>query len=191
MGKLRLLGAIVFALLIILAMWLGLQAGMKGFKVSDISMLPAIHPGDRIVVNKLAYSFGDIERGDIIVFFSPLYNKDLIKRVTAIPGDRVEVRGGKVYVNGAALEEPYVWQSPGYLMREQTIPADNYFVLGDNRNYSDDSHKGWHVHRGDIAGKAWVVYWPPRRWQLIQHQPSGLGKIDDSPSGAPLLLNSN
>ncbi|MBM4452855.1 MAG: signal peptidase I, partial [Chloroflexi bacterium] len=112
MGRLRLIGAIVFALLIILAMWLGLQAGIKGFKVSDISMLPTVHPGDRIVVNKLAYTFGDIERGDIIVFFSPLYSKDLIKRVIAIPGDRVEVKGGKVYVNGASVEEPYIWQSP-------------------------------------------------------------------------------
>jgi signal peptidase I len=188
---LRLIREIVFTLLIALVIYLGLQFSLKGFKVFNISMLPTIHPGDHIIANKLAYTFGSPERGDIIVFYSPLHNEDLIKRVIAIPGDRVEVRDGKVYVNSIALQEPYIWQPPKYLMREQTIPADNYFVLGDDRNNSDDSHKGWHVHRGYIAGKAWILYWPPRRWQLIQHQPSDLGKMDNNPRKSPLILNSN
>ena len=131
-------------------------------------MLPTIQPGDYIILNKLAYKFGDPQRGDIIIFYSSRHHEDLIKRIIAIPGDKVEVKSGKVFVNDVPLDEPYILEQPKYTVFEQVIPDDNYFVLGDDRNNSDDSHNGWLVPHEAIIGKAWIIYWPPDRWRIIQ-----------------------
>jgi signal peptidase I len=146
------------------------------FKVYGSSMLPTIEEGEYIMVSKAAYFFHEPQRGDIIVFDSPQDSKsDLIKRIIALPGDTVEIRDDKVTVNGTILNEPYILETPHYLMMPEEIPADHYFVLGDNRNNSSDSHRGWTVPRQNIVGKAWVTYWPPYQWGLIPSYPINVG----------------
>jgi signal peptidase I len=154
-----LLGLAVFALF---------HTTVGSFKVYGSSMLPTIEEGEYIMVSKAAYFFGEPQRGDIIVFDSPKDPKsDLIKRIIALPGDTVEIRDDKVIINGTPLAEPYTLEPPHYLVLPEEIPADHYFVLGDNRNNSSDSHRGWTAPRQNIVGKAWITYWPPYRWRLI------------------------
>jgi signal peptidase I len=154
-----LLGLAVFALF---------HVTVGSFKVYGSSMLPTVEEGEYIMVSKAAYFFSEPHRGDIIVFDSPQDPKsDLIKRIIGLPGDTVEIRDNKVIVNGTPLTEPYTLESPHYLMLPEEIPAGHYFVLGDNRNNSSDSHRGWTAPRQNIVGKAWITYWPPYRWRLI------------------------
>jgi len=130
-------------------------------RVQKISMEPTLVPGEILLVNKLAYRFGNIERGDIITFQYPLNTEmDYVKRVIGLPGDEVNVSGGKVFVNGIELEEPYISAPPEY---EGTwnVPEDSLFVLGDNRNPSADSHVWGFVPLQNVIGKAFAVYWPP------------------------------
>ena len=136
--------------------------------VLGISMEPNFHSGQRILVSKVSYRMHEPERGDVIVFRPVnLEDKDLIKRIIALPRDTVEVKDSAVYVNGTELKEPYIKNPPNYDFPEQEVPADNYFVLGDNRNRSNDSHTGWFVPRQNIIGKAWVSIWPPPEWGLV------------------------
>jgi signal peptidase I len=154
-----LLGIAVFALF---------HVTVGSFKVYGSSMLPTIEEGEYIMVSKTAYFFGEPHRGDIIVFDSPQDPRsDLIKRIIGLPGDTVEIRDDKVTVNGTTLAEPYTLEPPHYLMMPEEIPAGHYFVLGDNRNNSSDSHRGWTVPRQNIVGKAWITYWPPYKWRRI------------------------
>jgi signal peptidase I len=163
----------LFTLLIAAVIFIGLQISIKSFEVFNVSMLPTFKEGDLIIVNKLAYAFGDQPRtGDVIVLyapgsgpkpaFDPFYTQHpscFIKRVIAVPGDTVEIKNRAVLVNGRPLAEPYISEPPGYLMPELFIPAGQYFVLGDNRNHSNDSHTGWLVPEEDIIGKVWFRYW--------------------------------
>lgn len=134
-------------------------------KVEGTSMMPVLVNDERIFINKFTYRFGtgNIERGDLVVFFFPLdRSKSYIKRVIGTPGDTVQIDNGSVYVNGARLNEPYV---PDEYRDNQshpaiTVPADHYFVLGDHRTSSNDSRAWGTVDRKDIYGKAVFVYWP-------------------------------
>lgn len=168
----RLIRELLITLAIAIIIYLSLQLTIKSFKVFNISMLPTIQPGDHIIANKLSYTLGTPQRGDIIIFYSPRHNEDLIKRIIAAPGDRVEIKNGKVYVNGIMLYEPYILEPPRYTVFERTIPDNSYFVLGDDRNNSDDSHNGWTISSDSIIGKAWLLYWPPDRWRVVQHNSS-------------------
>jgi signal peptidase I len=162
-----LLGLAVFALF---------HVTVGSFKVYGTSMLPSIEEGEYIMVSKAAYFFGEPHRGDIIVFDSPQDPKsDLIKRIIGLPGDTVEIRDDKVSVNGTTLAEPYTLEPPNYLMPPEEIPPGHYFVLGDNRNNSSDSHRGWTVPHQNIVGKAWVTYWPPYRWRLMPNYKINVG----------------
>jgi len=137
-------------------------------KVDGTSMTPTLADQERIFINKFTYRFGlgAIERGDTVVFWYPQDpSKSYIKRVIALPGDRVRIEDGQVYVNGSALVENYVpadnrdmisWKDGS----EQTVPADRYFVLGDHRNSSSDSRSWGYVPRANIYGKAVFIYWP-------------------------------
>jgi signal peptidase I len=137
-------------------------------KVEGTSMMPTLTDQERIFINKFTYRFGlgSIGRGDTVVFWYPQdTSKSYIKRVIGIPGDRVRVDGGQVYVNGAALSENYVppenrdfssWRDG----EEQVVPDGRYFVLGDHRNQSSDSRMWGYVPREHIYGKAVFVYWP-------------------------------
>jgi signal peptidase I len=94
--------------------------------------------------------------------------EDYIKRVVGLPGERIEVRDGKVWVDGVVLEEPYISTSPNY-SESWDLGEGEYVVLGDNRNNSDDSHKWGPLSEEDIVGKAWLCYWPPEQWGLVEH----------------------
>ena len=134
-------------------------------KVEGTSMMPALTDQERIFINKFTYRFGsgNIERGDLVVFFFPLdHSKSYIKRVIGLPGDVVQINTGMVWVNGERLSEPYVPE--GYRDHQSsgsvTMPPDNYFVLGDHRSSSNDSRAWGTVERKYIYGKAVFVYWP-------------------------------
>lgn len=147
-----------------------LTVGLESREVFNISMLPTIEPGDYVMVNRLSYLIGKPKRGDVVIINASHDNeRDLIKRVIALPGDSVEVYANTVYVNGTALVEPYIMEPVDYQFPGETIPEGNYFVLGDNRNNSNDSHKGWLVPESDITGKAMFVCWPADRIKIIRH----------------------
>jgi signal peptidase I len=134
-------------------------------RVENISMLPTLQPGEFVLVNKMAYQFGDFERGDIVVFhYSP--QEDYIKRVIGVPGDVVEVENGQVKVNDQTLDEPYIAAAPQYAGFWE-VPEGSLFVLGDNRNQSSDSHRWGFVYEESVVGEALVVYWPLTEVKLL------------------------
>ena len=140
-------------------------------RVDGYSMLPTLHDGEFVLVNKLAYRMGNPSRGDIIVFRSTTEaNLDLIKRIIGVPGDRIVVAGGHVSVNGQPLDETYINASPNY-SGEWRVPDGKLFVLGDNRNDSSDSHMWGYLPEPNIIGKALLIYWPPPEWAMINHVP--------------------
>lgn len=129
-------------------------------RVENISMKPTLEPGELLLVNKLAYKLGNPHHGDVIVFHYPGNpEEDYIKRLIGLPGDEIRVEGGLVYVNGQALDEPYISAPPTY-RGVWEVPPDSFFVLGDNRNQSSDSHSWGFVPIENVVGKALVVYWP-------------------------------
>ena len=132
-------------------------------KVEGTSMAPLLSDQERIFINKFVYKFEPIERGDVIVFWYPLdRSKSFIKRVVGLPGETVEIRAGHLYVDGRELREPYVPAS--YLddssYPPRRIPPDQYFVMGDHRDSSNDSRMFGTVPREYIYGKAVFAYWP-------------------------------
>jgi signal peptidase I len=136
--------------------------------IIGISMEPSFHSEQRILISKVTYRIHEPERGDVIVFRPTNSEKgEFIKRIIALPNDTVEVKDDAVYVNGTRLKEPYIKNTPSYHLDKKKIPADNYFVLGDNRNQSNDSHNGWVVPRQNIVGKAWLSIWPLPEWGLV------------------------
>ncbi len=157
---------ILWTILIALVAFLLLRISIQSIKIDMPSMKPTIQPGWWVMLNKVTYRFAEPQRGDIIVFHAPAAvepGKDFIKRIIGKPGDKVEIRNSTVFVNGIGLREPYA-QPLHYTMASGTIPPDSYFVLGDNRDISVDSHYGWFVPRKDIVGKAWFIMWPPAQW---------------------------
>jgi signal peptidase I len=141
------------------------------------SMLPTLEIDDRLVVEKVSYYFNPPERGDIVVFWPPETltppgeRRDaFIKRIIGLPGDVVEIRDGKVFVNEEPIEEDYIQEPPNYQWGPEEVPQGEYLVLGDNRNSSYDSHSWGFVPEENIIGKALVRFWPPRR----------LGWLDES-----------
>jgi len=150
------------------ALFLLLQNTIQTCIVSSSSMEPDLTIGQRLVVSKITYRFNLPKRGDIVVFRPPSNPNAIpyIKRVIGLPGDTVEIKDGKVYIDGAPLNEPYIKETPLYYMPPETVPADNYFVLGDNRNDSNDSHVWGMVPRENIIGKASFSIWPLNEWGL-------------------------
>jgi len=134
--------------------------------IPTLSMYPTVDAGDRILINKLAY-IGDRtpQRGDIVVFEPPaeLNTKDdLLKRIIGLPGDIIEVKNSKVYINDEAFHEYYLAEEPNYTYGPVTVPDGCYFMMGDNRNHSLDSH-AWSnpfITEDDIKGKSLLIYWP-------------------------------
>jgi signal peptidase I len=147
----------------------------ENYRVVGSSMVPTLENDQYLVVNKLSYRLGDPQRGDIIVFQDPRDStRKLIKRVIGLPGEEVEIRQGEVYINGQKLEESYTNGPGGYTVYSTPIPAGQYYVLGDNRSNSSDSHS-WGTLSGDsIVGKAWLSYWPPHLWGIVPHEAYGI-----------------
>ncbi len=166
---------ILVIVIIAIAIFVGLQFIVEDFVIKEYSMEPNFQEGQRVYVFKLAYKLHEPERGDVIVFHPPPpYNPKatpFIKRIIALPGDTVEIKMGSVYINGSQLHEPYINEPPNYTFHQYKIPEDNYFVLGDNRNNSNDSHTGWTVPRQSIIGKAWLSIWPLGEWGLVTYHP--------------------
>jgi len=152
---------IVFAFVI---SW-GLRATVVDARVVPTpSMLPTIQVGDRLLVDKISYRFTDINRGDVVVFQPPLNvdqrGFDYVKRVIGLPGDKVEIRDGKVFINETELNEPYEKEKPDYTYGPIIVPEETYFVMGDNRNHSNDSHYWGVLAKKNIVGKVFIRYWP-------------------------------
>lgn len=154
--------------LLTVVIFLAVRVIVQNFRVEGESMMPNFHNNEYILVNKISYRFEAPQRGDVIVFRAvpaDQPNHDFIKRIIGIPGDHVAVRHRHVYINGRPLPESYIQPAyrPDYVFTSHTVPAGDYFVLGDNRNNSFDSSKWlstW-LPKSDIIGKAWVAYWPP------------------------------
>lgn len=132
-------------------------------RVEGTSMQPELRDQDRLFINKFAYHFESISRGDVVVFHYPRDpSKSYIKRVIALPGDNLRIDDGQVYVNGKAISEPYVpaRYRDDRSMPDVVIPPNEYFVMGDHRSISSDSRDFGPVPRNLIYGKAAFVYWP-------------------------------
>ncbi len=161
---------IAITVLIALAVFAVLRLTMQSYTVVMSSMEPNFYQGDCIMVNKVSYRSSGPQRGEVIVFNPPFDSRHpFIKRVIGLSGEIVEIRDGSVFVNGIALDEEYIMAPPNYTMPATGVPENEYFVLGDNRNNSNDSHTGWMVPRDNIIGRAWFVYWPPSRWRVVKH----------------------
>ncbi len=152
----------------------------RSYYIPSGSMLPTLQINDRLIVDKLSYRFSNPVRGDIVVFDPPTklgFKDAFIKRIIGIPGDRIEVKSGKVYVNDRVLSEKYIEEAPSYtwsstsLTPDGIVPEGHYLVLGDNRNNSYDGHYWGFIPKDRIVGKAVVRFWPVDRAGGIDPQP--------------------
>lgn len=169
MGKLgsfifETLQVVIFAISIFLFVYLLLA---QPHKIKGDSMLPNYKNGEYLLTNKLLYRFEEPSRGDVVVFQPPGSESDFIKRIIGLPGEEIVIRDGVVFIDGRELDEGYipgnVDTNGGRFTQEGSsvvVPPSSYFVLGDNRNASQDSRFFGFVPKGNIVGKAWVVYWP-------------------------------
>ena len=137
------------------------------------SMEPTIMTDDRVIMLMFPYHFTDPVRGDVVVFTTPAQfdgNQDILKRVIGLPGETIAVQNGRVYIDGTALVEYYIAEPPIYTFAPTLIPEYHYFMLGDNRNRSQDSHS-WSnpfVYRGDIRGRVVLRYWPLSSFGIVR-----------------------
>ena len=164
---------IIETLLLVISIYALLNLSTARFVVEGSSMEPNFHSDEFVIVSRLAYIIGDPERGDVIVFhFDEERKRDFIKRIVGLPGETVEMREGRVYINGVLLDEPYIEDHCRPTLCSDEIwqlGEDDFFVLGDNRNSSQDSHDFGPIDREQIIGRAWVRYWPVEAWQIIPH----------------------
>lgn len=179
-------------ILLTILIFLAVRLVVQNFRVEGASMDPNLHSGQFLLVNKVVYArvdgtplerffstgqrgrapvylFHGPQRGDVIVFRSPgSADKDFIKRVIGLPGETVKIVDGRVFVNGQELDEPFIVHKARYDLDAKPIPKDSYFVLGDNRPNSSDSHVFGVISADSIIGQAWVSYWPPDYWGLVE-----------------------
>jgi signal peptidase I len=166
-GFWRFLFDVVETIVLSAVLFLGINAISARIRVDGFSMEPTLHNGEFVIVNKLAYRFGEPGHGDVIVFRYPRDpEQEYIKRIIGLPGDRVRIINGEVYVNDERINEPYIAAAPRY-QSEWTVPEDSLFVLGDNRNNSSDSHNWGPVPMEHVIGRALFVYWPPESWGAV------------------------
>ncbi|MDQ7842799.1 MAG: signal peptidase I [Armatimonadota bacterium] len=140
----------------------------QAFQVEQYSMEPTLLPHDRVLVDKFLHRLRQPRRGDVIVLRYPLNpERNYIKRIVALPGDRLELREGRLFINNMPVAEPYVNGVPQGDFGPVTVPADAVFVMGDNRNNSEDSRSFGALKKDKIVGQAILIYWPPQRIRLL------------------------
>ncbi|MBX6341161.1 MAG: signal peptidase I [Thermomicrobiaceae bacterium] len=189
---------IVETLLLAVLIFVAVRSVVLNYRVDGMSMEPSLQNGEMLIVNRRAYSHVNVnallnlipgvsvsgtdewylfhppQRGDIVVFHPPgQHSEPYIKRIIGLPGDRVAIHDGAVYINGKRLEEPYlasqtVWRGIA-AHQEITVQPGQVFVLGDNRGNSSDSRVFGPVPISQIIGKAWIAYWPPSQMQILPH----------------------
>lgn len=170
---LDILQVVVFAVAIFLFVYLLI---LQPHKIKGQSMEPNFHDAEFLLTDKVTYRFNEPERGDVIVFKAPPDGKEeFIKRIIGLPGEKISVKGGSIYINDQRLDEPYLedkstlggnFLSEG---QEYTVKPDEYFVLGDNRDHSFDSRFFGPIGRDKITGRAWLIYWPPQIAGTVGH----------------------
>jgi len=163
--------------LLTLIIFLVIQMVIRNFRVVGTSMVGNLHDGQYLIIDKLTYNpwlqdylgIGGPQRGDVIVFEPPRNpDEDYVKRVIGLEGEEVQVVKGQVFINGQPLEEPFEPKTGSYTMPQPVfVPEGSVFVLGDNRNNSNDSHNWGPLPTENIVGRAWVSYWPPELWGTI------------------------
>ncbi len=165
--------------LLTLAIFLGVRLTLQNYRVEGFSMEPNLHTGQYILVDKVAYRIGDPERGDVVVIRFPLDpRRDFVKRIIALPGEMIEVRDRRVLVDGNVLDEPYIRVPANYRYERKLVPENHFYVLGDNRDNSHDSHIWDWLPREYIIGKARLTYWPWQYAGVIDHPAVGLAKSE-------------
>lgn len=190
-------GGSLIELVVIVAVALGVALGIqaflvKPFRIPSESMVPTLEVGQRVLVNRLGEHFGDPERGDVMVFKPPKGADDgmcdvshpaeqpcprstpgksetnFIKRVVGLPGERLSVRAGRVYINGKLQKEPFIKPDAQCALCNMpdpiVIPAGQYYMMGDNRGASADSREWGPVPKDNFIGNAFATYWPPSKW---------------------------
>ena len=168
----RFIRDILETLVLAILLFVVINAVSARIRVDGSSMVPTLNNGQFVMVNRLAYNLGEfitgkVQRGDVVVFHYPRDpEQEYIKRIIGLPGDVVEMTGGHVYVNGEQLIEPYI-AADARNEGQWTVPAGHIFVLGDNRNNSQDSRSFGYVSMQNVVGKAIFIYWPPPDWSLV------------------------
>lgn len=172
----ELFGWIVFIVVVVAASYLIVTFVGQRTEVSGSSMETTLSSGDQLIVDKISYRFRDPKRYDIVVFpYRYEENTYYIKRIIGLPGETVQIVDGMVYINGSPLNEHYgneVIEDPGSAAEPITLGDDEYFVLGDNRNNSQDSRASnvGLIHRDELLGRAWVRIWPLDQFGVIKHE---------------------
>lgn len=178
---------LIETLVIAAILFFGMRLIMPAVVVDGVSMVPSLQNEQHLLENRLAYVNVEIggkkyylfhkpQRGDIVVIEPPIpHDKPFIKRLIGLPGDTVLVKDGKVSINGVPLTENYIAMPPAYTWptdgKPITLKDDEYFVLGDNRNASEDSHFFGVIHGKNIMGKTWVSFWPFKDLKFLPRPP--------------------
>lgn len=145
-----------------------LMFGTRGFLVYGSCMEPGLHTGERVLASKFSYVMSAPHRGDVVIFRYPCDpSKNYVKRVIGVPGDVVEIRGGELFVNGDVVKEPYKLNEAHGDYGPERVKEGNLFVLGDNRDQSNDSRFWGELPMANVQAKAVFLYWPPSRWGFI------------------------
>jgi len=172
----EIIGLIIYCIIVVAIMFCVIKfVGQRTIVIGD-SMNPTLEDGENLITDKITYRFKEPKRFDIIVFPQKANtSKLLIKRIIGMPGETVEIKDGRVYINGYELNETYgneVMKDGGLAANAIILGPNEYFVLGDNRNNSQDSRFAsvGNIQRSDIIGRAWLRIWPLDRVTLLKHQ---------------------
>ena len=167
----RLGPVLILGLLLLVVLVPGRLFVAETFEIPSSSMVPTLQPGEHVLADKLAYRFGDPQRGDLVVFHSPRTGEVLLKRVVALPGDRVGIEDSALVVNGRRLSEPYVKDAAlidGEYFGPIHVPQGSVFVLGDRRSDSVDSRVFGPVPESALIGRVDALVWPPSKLRLFR-----------------------
>jgi len=159
---------IIETLVLTALIFVGVRVLVQNYKVEGFSMEPTLQNGQYVIVNKIGLHFAALHRGDIIVFHYPLDpSESFVKRVIGLPGDTVAVQNRHLVLDGKVINEPYINGLMAANYPQVTVPAGDYFVMGDNRNNSSDSRAWGPLPANEVIGRAWISYWPPQDWGFV------------------------